>query len=308
MPENQRLLFAIEVDRILGERRLSWRKLAELTGYHPSWLSKIKNGAEPSDEVVRRCDQALGANGALIALAGAQPSPRPAQLPLASPLFVGREHELSEALNALAKPVANGAPMIVAIDGPAGVGKTALAVRASHIAGIDHFRGGNLFANLRGSQRPVGPNAVLEDFLGSLGVRAAELPNRLEARAKLLRSLLADRHMLIVLDDAASMEQLEPLLPSSAACGVIVTSRSRIVSLTVRTGARRIGLAPLGEEESIALLRQVTGSRATEDLAALARRCGHLPEKLHAAAEKLLLRCPFTGKPLHSQLRSGRPS
>src|ERR671914_1311874 len=94
--------FAEELERLLRKRGLSWRRLSDLIGYTPSWLSKIKHGAPPSAELARRVDQVLEADGALIALAAAASPARLAQLPAAAATFVGREAELRELTEVLA--------------------------------------------------------------------------------------------------------------------------------------------------------------------------------------------------------------
>jgi tetratricopeptide (TPR) repeat protein/transcriptional regulator with XRE-family HTH domain len=288
--------FVEELQRLLAERRFSWRKLAELTGYHPSWLSKIRNGRPPSAEVVRRCDEVLGAGGTLVALAEASEL-RPAHLPAAPAGFIGREAELGRMRDALTVESQMGVPTIVAVDGPPGVGKTATALRCAHEVKESeewNYSDGELFADLHGhspNEGPARPEDLLEEFLIALGVPAAEIPVGLELRTKLYRTLLGTRKVLIVLDNAASSEQVERLLPGSGNCGVIVTSRRRLVGLAMRAGAVRVVLGPTTTRESIALLRTfIGGPRADaepDSIVALARRCGNLPMALRIAAERV---------------------
>jgi tetratricopeptide (TPR) repeat protein len=285
--------FAEELERLLRKRGLSWRRLSDLIGYTPSWLSKIKHGAPPSAELARKCDQVLEAEGQLIALAASTGSPaRLAQLPAAAATFVGREAELYELSEILACHGDPGTPQTVAIDGPPGAGKTALALRVAH-AVVDQYSDGQLYVDLRGYSPDAQPrivDEVLEEFLTALGVQIDVIPAGLEARAKLYRSVLADRRVMVVLDNAADSQQLQPLMPASSGCGVVVTSRKRITGLAMR-GDRRITLGPMSEDESITLLRKVIGAERAaaepEAVRALADRCGHLPLALRIAAERV---------------------
>lgn len=284
--------FADELERLLRKRGLSWRRLSDLIGYTPSWLSKIKHGAPPSAELARRCDQVLEAEGQLIALAASVGPVRLAQLPAAAATFVGRENELfrlSEIMSCAGEP---GTPQAVAIDGPPGAGKTALALRVAH-AVVDDYSDGQLYVDLRGYSpdgRPRLVDEVLEEFLTALGVQTDVIPAGPERRAALYRSVLADRKVLVVLDNAADSHQLQPLLPASSGCGVLVTSRKRLGGLAMRSD-RRITLGPMTEQESITLLRKVIGAdRAAAEPDAvrmLAERCGHLPLALRIAAERV---------------------
>lgn len=285
--------FAEELERLLRKRGLSWRRLSDLIGYTPSWLSKIKHGAPPSAELARKCDQVLEADGQLIALAASTSGPvRLAQLPAAAATFVGRDAELSELTEILAFKGDPGSPQTIAIDGPPGAGKTALALRVAH-AVVDHYSDGQLYVDLRGYSPDAQPrivDEVLEEFLTALGVQIDVIPAGLDARAKLYRSVLADRRVLVVLDNAADSQQLQPLMPASSGCGVVVTSRKRITGIEMR-GDSRITLGPMAEEESITLLRRVIGAdRTAAEPAAvrgLAERCGHLPLALRIAAERV---------------------
>ncbi len=285
--------FADELERLLRKRGLSWRRLSDLIGYTPSWLSKIKHGAPPSAELARKCDQVLEADGQLIALAAASGGPaRLAQLPAAAATFVGRETELEALSKFLSDEGEPGTPEMVAIDGPPGAGKTALALRVAH--GVaDQYSDGQLYVDLRGYSPDGQPRVVeevLEEFLSALGVQIDVIPAGLDARAKLYRSVLADRRVLVVLDNAADSQQLEPLVPASSGCGVVVTSRKRLGGLAIR-GDRRITLGPMTEEESTLLLCKVIGKERAlaepDAVRALAGRCGHLPLALRIAAERV---------------------
>ncbi|WP_346429205.1 hypothetical protein [Streptomyces sp. B27] len=184
--------FVEELQRLLVQRRLSWRRLADLVGYHPSWLSKVRHGAPPSSGLVRRCDEVLEAGGRLIELAAVKSAQRPAQLPAPLAGFVGRVDEIVSARHILtANEEGRGTP-IVAIDGPPGVGKTALALRcADEIirSDPDAFPDGQLYADLKGyseSGTVARPDDVLDEFLVALGVPVQDVPAGTERRAKIV--------------------------------------------------------------------------------------------------------------------------
>jgi tetratricopeptide (TPR) repeat protein len=291
-PEEVSSPFVKELERLLVQRGLSWRKLSGLVGYTPGWLSKIKNGVAPSADLARRCDEVLEAGGRLTSLASVR-SIRPAQLPASTASFVGREPELrriSEALTAAGQP---GTLRVVTIEGPPGVGKTALALRsAQDVSG--RFADGHLYIDLNGhsSGVPVEPEQSLEEFLGALGVPAGEIPVGLAHKAALLRSVLSERRVLVVLDNASNFRQIEHLLPGASGCAVMVTSRNRLSGLSIRTDAVRVVLGPLTSGESSDLLRTVIGGdRATSEasaLADLAQRCAYLPLALRIAADHVI--------------------
>ncbi|WP_234434146.1 ATP-binding protein [Streptomyces sp. NRRL F-5126] len=179
---------------------------------------------------------------------------------------------------------------VYVIAGTAGSGKTALALRWAHLV-RENYPDGHLYVNLRGYDpgEPVAAEKVLPRFLMALGVPAAAVPSDSESAAALYRSVLADRRVLVVLDNAATVAQVRPLLPGDGSCLAIVTSRGRLSGLAVRDGAYRLTLGTLPEAEAIALLRTVTdGARADGDdrLAELARLCACLPLALRIAAER----------------------
>ncbi|MDG4786595.1 tetratricopeptide repeat protein [Micromonospora sp. WMMD1102] len=223
------------------------------------------------------------------------PPPVPAQLPADVPGFSGRATELSRLDDLLAgsRRRRSGVPVVV-LAGTAGVGKTALALRWGHHA-RHRFPDGQLYVNLRGYDvdRPMPPQEALAGFLRALGVPGTEVPFELDECAARYRSELDGRRMLIVLDNAASVEQARPLLPGSASCAALVTSRDTLAGLVARDGAERIELGLLSSADSVELLWHTLGDRVAHEptaAAALAERCAHLPLALRVAAELVLTR------------------
>ena len=160
----------------------------------------------------------------------------PRQLPAAIPGFAGRAAELRALDDLVREPAAAGTAMIAAVSGTAGVGKTALAVHWAHrVAGW--FPGGQLYADLRGfdpAGQPVSPADTLRGFLDAFEVPPEEIPDSLADRASLYRTLLAGRRVLVALDNARDAGQVRPLLPGSACCAVVVTSRNQLAGLAAR--------------------------------------------------------------------------
>jgi len=226
--------------------------------------------------------------------------PVPEQLPAGVPDFVARERELSE-LDRLAGGWQGGpgatpgagqpstAVTILAISGTAGVGKTALAVRWAHrVRGL--FPDGQLYVNLRGydPDQPVAPTDALARFLRALGVSGQDIPLDLDQRTVAYRTLLDRQRTLVVLDNAASVEQVRPLLPGSSSCAVVVTSRDSLAGLVALHGARRLDLDLLPPADAVDLLGRLIGARVlaeSDAAAALADQCARLPLALRVAAE-----------------------
>jgi DNA-binding SARP family transcriptional activator/tetratricopeptide (TPR) repeat protein len=216
-------------------------------------------------------------------------APSPAQLPAEAEGFVGRVAELA-ALAATAAATAS-RPAVVTITGMAGVGKTALAIRAGHQL-ADRFPGGQLFLDLHGftaGLEPVAPATALDRLLHSLGVPAERIPETTEDRAALYRSQLAVRRVLIVLDNAASEGQVVPLLPGGPGCLVLITSRLSLAGLD--SGAP-LALGVLSGSDAELLLGRLLGDHpaSTGQAAALAEvveLCGFLPLAVRLAASRL---------------------
>ena len=208
----------------------------------------------------------------------------PRQLPTAVPYFAGRTSEL-RLLDAMLSDAGLGSTGVVisAIGGTAGVGKTALALNWAHRV-APNFPDGQLYANLRGfdpAGSPAEPADVLHGFLDALQVHPERFPATTEGLAALYRSLLADRTMLVLLDNAADVAQVRPLLPASPRCLVIVTSRRELSALAAAEGARLLSLDVLPEREAIELLAARLGTdRADAEpdaITQLATLCARLP-------------------------------
>jgi transcriptional regulator with XRE-family HTH domain/tetratricopeptide (TPR) repeat protein len=209
----------------------------------------------------------------------------PRQLPSGVAHFAGRGAELA-ALDAVLVSGAAGGPGVVisAIGGTAGVGKTALALQWAHQV-ADRFPDGQLYANLRGfdagAGQPTDPADVLRGFLDAFGVHPERIPHDTESLAALFRSVLAGRRMLVLLDNAADVAQVRPLLPASPECLVIVTSRRELSALAAREGAVLVQLDVLSAQEANELLVARLGAEraAAEPWAVteLATLCARLP-------------------------------
>ncbi|HEX8866362.1 MAG TPA: BTAD domain-containing putative transcriptional regulator, partial [Lentzea sp.] len=241
-------------------------------------------GVEPCDEVQRLHQEVLSGTVHRVM--------RPMQLPPDVENFTGRAAETAELVRLLNRRTRR---RTVAITGKAGVGKTALAVRVAHEVGAG-FRGGHLYVRLGGtSPAPRDPATVLVELLIALGVHPHAVPDDLEAQAALYRSQLAARQVLIVLDDAAGMAQVRPLLPGSAESAVLITSR---VQLVETDGAHTVHLDVLGQQDAVRLLASIGGQdRLTAEpgaAAEVARYCGNLPLALRIAASRLARRAHWT--------------
>ncbi|MEZ0115433.1 tetratricopeptide (TPR) repeat protein [Catenulispora sp. EB89] len=225
------------------------------------------------------------------------PLPTPRQLPHDVHGFVNRVTDLESLSNFLiaAQPGGPGSKVVL-IAGTAGVGKSSLAVHWAHRV-RNQFPDGQLHVDLHG----YGPGARVEPaqallrFLEALGVPADSIPDDLESRSVLYRSLLAERRMLVLLDNAGSAEQARPLIPAAEGCIVVVTSRSQLSGLVARDGAVRIAVHTFGDAEAVQLLRSTIdsyrgGNDNEDDVAELARLCARLPLALRIAAERAAAR------------------
>lgn len=216
------------------------------------------------------------------------------QLPLDVPDFVGRADALAEIARLLDVSAANRAPVAVVVGGP-GVGKSCLVTHAARLASAT-FPDGQLYLNLAGtSDEPRDAALMLAETLRALGIAGSAIPNGLSERAALYRSLLAERRMLVVLDDAGHADQVLPLLPGADGCAVLITSRTLLTQLP---GARHIDLDVLNPAEARELFTGIVGQRRVErepaEADAILDCCGNLPLAIRIAAAKL------TGRPAWS--------
>jgi tetratricopeptide (TPR) repeat protein/transcriptional regulator with XRE-family HTH domain len=284
---------------------LTQEELAEAAGLSPRAISDLERGAvvTPHKDTVRLLADALRLDGPARAefetvARGGRAIARPTApngvaaatrtLPRDIASFTGRRQELAELVDAAAD--ADGVVGIHAIGGMAGIGKTAFAVHAAHRL-ADRFPGGQIFLPLHGhspGQQPVGPSDALASLLLTIGVPAGQIPPGLEARTALWRDRVAERQLLLILDDAGGSEQVRPLLPGAGGSLVLVTSRRRLSALE---DARTISLDILPPGEAAGLLVRLAArpalSPADPAVAEIARLCGFLPLAVGMLARQL---------------------
>ncbi|WP_431934047.1 BTAD domain-containing putative transcriptional regulator [Nonomuraea jabiensis] len=262
-----------------------------LEAYHRASHRLVEDlGAEPGPALRGTYERILRGDGDLAApLARHHVSAGPLadNLPRDTPDFTGREVELSHLYEELERSPS--AMMIKAIDGMAGVGKTALAVHMAHEL-ADRYPDGRWYLHLRAHdphQPPIDPAQGLEVLLRLLGEDPRRIPEALEPRAALWRARLANRRMLIVLDDAAGADQVRPFLPGRPGCLVLITSRRRLAGLE---GARPLSLDALMPPEAALLFRRIVGQDRrldAGDVNRLVRLCGYLPLAVTIMANRL---------------------
>ncbi|GIH75440.1 SARP family transcriptional regulator [Planobispora longispora] len=218
----------------------------------------------------------------------------PTMIPGAIADFTGRDAQVrlirEKIINSPAGAVRFAVPT-VAIIGRAGIGKSTLAVHCAHDV-AELFPDGQLFASLHGgTPNPTSPTNVLERFLRALGVPGHDIPDALEQRAELYRTLLAERRTLVVLDDANGEHQVSPLLPGNAQSAVIITSRTRLGGLA---GVLHVDLDVLDATQSMRLISQIAGEERVQadprSSANLAELCEGLPLALRIAGSRLAAR------------------
>jgi DNA-binding SARP family transcriptional activator len=264
---------------------------------------------DPPAAAARSAVPTAGTGGPPPSASVSAPAVRPRQLPPDIASFVGRERELAALECLLGQAGPGGSMVIVAIDGAAGVGKSALANHAAHRL-ASQFPDGQLYVDLRGDAAgpaPLRPGEVLGRFLRALGADGRHLPAQPEERVGLLRSLLAERRLLVVLDNAATAAQVRLLLPASPTCAALITSRRHLAELD---GAVHLHLDLLGADESVALLARLAGPhRVAAEPAASAevtRLCGRLPLALRIAGARLAARPAWSVDTLAERLRDQR--
>ncbi|MBB5958115.1 DNA-binding SARP family transcriptional activator/tetratricopeptide (TPR) repeat protein [Saccharothrix tamanrassetensis] len=255
-------------DALEHYRRLHARLVAEL-------------GVDPGAALRELHGRILNGDPALTAGAAAKPAVVPRQLPAAPEPFVGRDDELDRLDAVLDR--SGGTVVISAIAGAGGIGKTWLALHWAH-RHLHRFPDGQLFVDLRGFSpdgAPLATHSAVRGFLDALGTDRAKVPVEPHAQAALFRSLVADKRMLIVLDNAADTAQVADLLPGTPACTVLVTSRNRLTGLITGHSAHHVPLDMLADDEARALLADRLGAaRVAAEPAAVAELvglCGGFP-------------------------------
>ncbi|SES31136.1 DNA-binding transcriptional activator of the SARP family [Lentzea xinjiangensis] len=257
-------------------------------------------GLEPSDQL-RKLETAILTDDQVLRLDQQKPAPitvqnvvSPHQLPATIADFVGRQ-DLVARVEAVLSDDHTTMP-VVNISGKAGIGKSTLAVHVAHRVAAETYPDGQLYCDLRGTQaQPATPAEVLGRFLSALGAVGSSLPDSADERADMYRSMLANRRVLVVLDDAASESQVHQLLPGSPTCGVIVTSRTRLTGLA---GSHLVDVDFMDSGDALELLRRIIGVQrlGSEPVAAaaLADVMGGLPLALRIIGARLAARPHWT--------------
>ncbi|MFE2509256.1 BTAD domain-containing putative transcriptional regulator [Streptomyces naganishii] len=218
-----------------------------------------------------------------------RPALVPRELPHLSATFVGRAGE-SSVLHRLLTGGGQGQVAMAVIDGAGGVGKSALAIHTAHQL-ADRFPDGQFYVDLHGATAgltPLEPGEVLGRFLATLGIPDVAVPANTEEAAATFRSLVADRRMLIVLDNAAGVDQVRPLLPAGPGCAVLITSREMLTSLE---GATHLHLGVMFHDQATALLERLVGAERVaaepEATDAIVQMCGRLPLALRIVGARM---------------------
>ncbi|HEX8866853.1 MAG TPA: NB-ARC domain-containing protein [Lentzea sp.] len=225
----------------------------------------------------------------------------PRQLPAVATGFSGRLSELEQLESALS----SGAVVISAVNGTAGVGKTALALHWAHRV-ASRFPDGQLYVNMRGFDPDRDPMPVAEavrGFLDAFGVPSDAIPVSLDAQTALFRSKIAQRRVLLVLDNVNNVAQVRPLLPGGPGCFALITSRNSLAGLIAEHGVRPLRLDLLSDDEAAALLRKRLGDVDTNSLVDL---CAGLPLALSIVAARVAEQPDIPIAELVGELRAER--
>ncbi|WP_245240090.1 AfsR/SARP family transcriptional regulator [Streptomyces erythrochromogenes] len=269
-------------------------------------------GVDPRPELAALQQRILNADADLaraedpVPAAAAAPV-RPAQLPATVPDFTGRSSFVHELGTILSGGAQDQVMAVSALAGIGGVGKTTLAVHVAHAA-RPHFPDGQLYVDLQGTDaRPAEPEAVLGSFLRALGTPDTAIPDSPAERAALYRSTLDGRRVLVLLDNARDAAQVRPLLPGTAGCAALVTSRVRMAGLA---GAHLVDLDVMSPDEALQLFTRIVGEERVraERQAALdvVGACGFLPLAIRIAASRLAARRTWTVSVLAAKLGDER--
>ncbi|MDQ2585558.1 AfsR/SARP family transcriptional regulator [Saccharothrix yanglingensis] len=310
-------------ERVAGQYLLALyrgRRAADALEHYQRFRVRLVSelGADPGPALRELHRRILNADPALLpapprpAPTAAPPAPvlpvvTPRQLPAAPTSFVGRHDELAaldENLDRSSRTV-----VISAIAGSGGIGKTWLALHWAHRY-ASRFPDGQLFVDLRGfgpDRQPMDPSVAIRGFLDALGVEPGRVPVAPHAQGALFRSLVADRRLLIVLDNAVDTAQVAPLLPGTDSCLVLVTSRNQLSGLISGHGAEHVALDVLGDDEARRLLATRLGPARTAAEASavdeLVRLCGGLPLALSVIAARARMKPDVPLGALAAELR-----
>ncbi|WP_410601333.1 BTAD domain-containing putative transcriptional regulator [Amycolatopsis sp. lyj-90] len=272
-------------DALRAYQRMRTRLSSDL-GLDPSGkLQRLHSVLLTSDSTLDLPSSATWARP--VSQAASTPQPSPHQLPPETPVLIGRDEQLTKALEALATEHRPG-PVVALVVGPPGSGTSAFSIRAAHqVSG--RYPDGQLYARLVDLDgRPKNAGDVLTEFLTSLGVPESQIPDGADARSRMFLSRTMRKKLLLVLDDVVGVDQLRPLLPAGEECAVLVSCRRRIFTPLVVT---TVEIQPLSEADGLRLLSELLGPRRVsadpEAASAIVALCDGLPSALHAVAARL---------------------
>ncbi len=233
----------------------------------------------------------------------------PNTLPRTTPFFTGRKNEIAELRKVIFQNLLLPLPTVVisSIDGMPGIGKTSLAVYLAHIL-TPNYPDAQLFIDCYGytpGRQPLNSEQILDSLLHSLGVPIQNIPNNVFGKSALLRSELAHKKSLMVIDNVKSLRQVEAILPGTADCLVLITSRNRLSGLV---GSHPLSLSTLNEKESISLVKKISGSRFVSEfkktLPEVVKHCGYLPLALNIVAGRWKRHNPQNAKLIIDRLKN----